>query len=78
MNSFFYFRKEWENVDKDTVILHQFWRGKFCPNLSPYALKIESFIRLAKIKYVVSILYLKVSYNSLYIKILISVIVNGS
>ncbi|XP_076059272.1 failed axon connections homolog isoform X2 [Oratosquilla oratoria] len=44
-------RKQWDAVGKDVVLLHQFWRGKYCPNLSPFALKVESFIRLANIEY---------------------------
>ncbi|XP_071539788.1 failed axon connections homolog [Panulirus ornatus] len=39
------------DVDQDVVLLHQFQRGKYCPNLSPYALKVEAFLRLADIKY---------------------------
>ncbi|KAK7077294.1 hypothetical protein SK128_014232 [Halocaridina rubra] len=46
-------RREWNSVGKDVVILHQFIRGKYCLNLSPYALKVETFLRLANIKYVV-------------------------
>ncbi|CAL4059754.1 unnamed protein product [Meganyctiphanes norvegica] len=46
-------RLEWDSVGKDVVLLHQFWRGKYCPNLSPFALKVETFLRLNNIKYVV-------------------------
>lgn len=46
-------RKKWNNAGKDVVVLHQFFRGKYCINLSPYAVKVETFLRLADIKYVV-------------------------
>ncbi|KAK3871266.1 hypothetical protein Pcinc_023581 [Petrolisthes cinctipes] len=44
-------RREWDSVGQDVVLLHQFVRGKHCPNLSPFALKVETFLRLANIKY---------------------------
>lgn len=37
------------------VVLHQYCRGKYCLNLSPFALKIETFLRLAHIDYVVEV-----------------------
>ena len=37
---------------KDVVVLHQFPRARFCPSPSPYPLKLETFLRLHKIKYV--------------------------
>ncbi|XP_069158348.1 failed axon connections homolog [Procambarus clarkii] len=46
-------RREYESAGKDVVVLHQFVRGRYCPNLSPFALKLEAFFRLANIKYVV-------------------------
>ncbi|XP_068248374.1 failed axon connections homolog [Palaemon carinicauda] len=46
-------RKQWSNAGKDVVVLHQFVRGKYCINLSPYAVKVETFLRLANIKYIV-------------------------
>ncbi|XP_042864503.1 failed axon connections-like [Penaeus japonicus] len=48
-------RAEWNSAGKDVVVLHQFWRGKYCPNFSPYVLKVECFMRLAGIKYITDI-----------------------
>jgi glutathione S-transferase len=36
---------------RDTVVLHQFPRGKFVPSMSPYCLKLETWLRMAEIKY---------------------------
>jgi len=38
---------------KGVLVLHQFSRGKYCPNLSPFALKLEAFLRLSGIPYIV-------------------------
>ena len=42
--------------EKGVLVLHQFSRGKYCPNLSPFALKLEAFLRLSRIPYIVSTL----------------------
>jgi hypothetical protein len=36
---------------KNVVILHQFPRGKFTPSASPFALKLETWLRMADVKY---------------------------
>ncbi|XP_052094046.1 failed axon connections homolog isoform X2 [Mytilus californianus] len=35
----------------DTVILHQIGRGPYAPSLTPYAIKLETYLRMAKIPY---------------------------
>ncbi|KAK7067236.1 hypothetical protein SK128_002944 [Halocaridina rubra] len=44
-------RKEWNSVGKDVVVVHTFERTKVVPNLSPFALKLETYLRMADIKY---------------------------
>ncbi|CAG2230122.1 Failed axon connections homolog [Mytilus edulis] len=36
---------------RDTVILHQFDRGPYAPSMTPYAIKVETYLRMAKIPY---------------------------
>lgn len=38
-------------VEKDTVILHMFERARHCPSPSPFPIKLETFLRMAEIKY---------------------------
>lgn len=42
------------NYEKDIVYLYQFSRTPLLPSLSPYCLKVETWLRLAGIKYEVS------------------------
>lgn len=35
----------------DTVILHQIGRGPYAPSLTPFAVKLETYLRMAKIPY---------------------------
>ncbi len=35
------------------LILHSFDRGKTCPNVSPFVLKLETYLRMADIPYLV-------------------------
>lgn len=42
------------NFEKDIVYLYQFSRTPLLPSLSPYCLKVETWLRLAGLKYEVS------------------------
>ena len=44
-------RAEWDSVGKD-IILHQINRCYDAPNLSPFPMKVETYLRMADIKYV--------------------------
>ena len=44
---------KWNAVGKDIVILHQIQRARHCPNGSPYPIKLETYLRMHQIKYVV-------------------------
>ncbi|KAG0710770.1 Failed axon connections [Chionoecetes opilio] len=44
-------RKRWENAGKDVAVVHMFPRGRKLPNLSPFVLKLETYLRMADIKY---------------------------
>ncbi|KAL3285141.1 hypothetical protein HHI36_019262, partial [Cryptolaemus montrouzieri] len=39
------------NYEKDIVYLYQFSRTPLLPSLSPYCLKVETWLRLAGVKY---------------------------
>lgn len=45
------------NFEKDVVYLYQFSRTPLLPTTSPYCLKVETWLRLAGIKYEVSVLF---------------------
>ncbi|KAK7456551.1 hypothetical protein BaRGS_00039349 [Batillaria attramentaria] len=45
------FRKGNVTYPKDTVILHQIGRGPYAPSMTPYAVKLETYLRMAKIPY---------------------------
>ena len=51
----YYDRKQWAALPKDTVVLHQFPRGKITPSISPFCLKLETYLRVAAIPYEVVI-----------------------
>ncbi|KAK7082016.1 hypothetical protein SK128_002001 [Halocaridina rubra] len=44
-------RKKWNNAGKDVAVLHMFRRGYFSPNLSPFVMKLEMYLRMARIPY---------------------------
>lgn len=44
------------NFEKDVVYLYQFSRTPVLPSMSPYCLKVETWLRLAGVKYEVCIL----------------------
>jgi len=46
------------NYPRDTVILHQIGRGPYAPSISPFAVKLETYLRLANISYEVCHHYL--------------------
>lgn len=43
------------NFEKDVIYLYQFSRTPLLPSLSPYCLKVETWLRLAGLKYEVSL-----------------------
>merc|ERR1712071_600618 len=47
-------RKKWNAVGKNVIVLHQIVRGKNTPNISPFPLKLETYLRMANIPYEVS------------------------
>lgn len=58
-----------QNFEKDVVYLYQFARTTSLPSLSPYVLKVETWLRLTGLKYEVSyniiliFLYFKQQFN---------------
>ena len=45
-------REKWASVGKDVVVLHCFPRGNTCLSLTPFPLKLETYLRMNNIKYV--------------------------
>lgn len=39
---------------RDTVIHHQMGRGPYAPSMTPFAVKLETYLRMARIPYQVS------------------------
>jgi hypothetical protein len=48
-------KKQGNNIGQDVVVLHQLDRGVFTPNISPFPLKLETYLRMANIPYQVDI-----------------------
>ncbi len=46
-----FFRQKWNNTKKDVVILHAIRRGRTVAHASPFVVKLETFLRMAKIPY---------------------------
>ncbi len=46
--------KKRKSYPKNVVILHQFPPSEKCPSASPFCLKLETWLRMADIKYEVS------------------------
>lgn len=44
-------RRKWSEAGKDVVVLHMSRRGYSCPSLSPFVLKLETYLRMAEIPY---------------------------
>ena len=45
-------RREWNSEEnKDVVIFHMFPRNPLSPSMSPYVLKLETFLRMHDVKY---------------------------
>lgn len=49
-----------QNYEKDVIYLYQFSRTPVLPSMSPYCLKVETWLRLAGLKYEVSPMALNV------------------
>ncbi|XP_064597671.1 failed axon connections homolog [Liolophura sinensis] len=39
------------NYPKDTIVLHQIRRGPYAPSISPFCVKLETYLRMSKLKY---------------------------
>lgn len=44
-------RKKWAAVGKDVVVVHALPKGRLTPNISPFVMKLETYLRLASIPY---------------------------
>ncbi len=41
---------KWNAAGKDVVVLHMFPRAIYCPNPSPFVIKLETWLRMNNIK----------------------------
>ena len=67
------FQLQVQSWEKDTVYLFQFPRTQHLPNLSPFCLKLESFLRVNKIKHEVMLLLVKNLCNFAYMTIVFTI-----
>jgi glutathione S-transferase len=44
-------RQKWEALGKDVVVVHQFGKGTKSPSSSPFPMKLETYLRIADIKF---------------------------
>ena len=44
-------KENWKKLDENTVVLHHYARAKLIPDGSPFGLKMETYLRMADIKY---------------------------
>lgn len=61
-----------QNFEKDVVYLYQFSRTPVIPSMSPYCLKVETWLRLAGLKYEASI-FLSIITTRTYLNFLLLV-----
>ncbi|XP_046581782.1 failed axon connections homolog [Haliotis rubra] len=45
------FKQKAKEYPRDTVVLHQIGRGPYAPSLTPFAVKLETYLRMARIPY---------------------------
>jgi len=64
-------KKKWASTENNVVILHQFSPGRFTPCTSPFALKLETYLRMAKISYQVMVYLLNIWMSALYLIVMI-------
>lgn len=61
------------SFEKDVVYLYQFSRTPLLPSVSPYCLKVETWLRLAGLKYEVSALHISIILFINSVRLLLSV-----
>jgi len=58
-------KKQGNCIGEDVVVLHQLDRGVFTPNISPFPLKLETYLRMANIPYqVYRLIYIVNNYTN--------------
>ena len=46
-------RRQWNSAGKDVVVLHMLGRGRTSPHVSPFPFKLEAYLKLSGIEYVI-------------------------